>query len=209
MVSRRVLGVALPLAGLVMLASMPAFAVSIDFDDGFSGTSVGAQYAGQGVTFSNATFITNFGLPGSSGPLGIRATDNGGLSNPFQWLEANAVSATFVPDVFMVSIVGIDVGGNGITIKAYDSFVGGTLLDSETIFGTGDGVGEFYTVTSNSVAIKRVEIFQETTTFGDGIILDDLMFSQSQPIPEPSAALLFGVGLLVFARRTRRTLTAA
>jgi hypothetical protein len=198
---------ALLLASVMLLASAPAFAVSIDFDDGTLGASVGAQYSAQGVTFSNADFSTNFGLPGSSGALGIRATDNGGLGNSFAWLEANAVSASFVPDVFMVSIVGIDVGGNGITIKAYDSFVGGALLDSETIFGTGAGVGEFYTVTSNSAAIKRVEIFQETTQFTDGIVLDDLMFSQEVPVPEPGAAMLFAAGLLVVRSATRRRLS--
>lgn len=120
-------------------------ATTINFDDGTALSSVGSFYSGLGVTFSNATWDSNFGAAGSSGTLGIRATSNGGVdSNLFIWTSATPVIALFSSPVSSVGVRGLDVGDNGLRIDAYDAAVGGNLVGTMTVFGTGLGRGQFF-----------------------------------------------------------------
>lgn len=190
------------IAAFVALSPALSFAATttVDFNDGTDGAVVGSFYAAQGVTFSNASWTTTFGLPGSSTPLGIRSTDGG-----FQWFSGNPLIATFSGNVTSVSIVGIDVGANGLQINAYDAISGGSLVGTSQVFGSDVGVGEFYTVGATASLIKRVEIFQVQNVTGDGILLDNLEFTTSA-VPEPASLALVGAGLatLAFVRRRRQ-----
>lgn len=69
----------------VAAVATPAAATTISFDDGTVGTAVGSKYASLGVVFSGTSFTTNYGLPGSSGALGIFSTSDNyrfGSDNP-------------------------------------------------------------------------------------------------------------------------------
>lgn len=163
------------LFAMVLLASVTfaanAQATLIDFEDGTSGTSVGSFYTAQGVEFSNAQWITNT-LAGMSGSMGIRSTSGG-----YTFFQPDAVVITFPAGVPNVSIVGIDVGENGLRMDAYDAAVGGSLLDSDEAYGTAVGVGQYFAVETAGTLIYRVELYQIVNTAGDGILLDDLQFN--------------------------------
>jgi len=182
--------VVLCMAVLLGGAANTASATLIDFDDGTAGLAVGSFYPG--VTFSNTQWTGNLGLPGGSGALGIIPITYDGWE--YHWLEPHAVVATFSAATSSVSIVGLDVGMNGLTLKAYDAAVGGNLIGSSTVYGvTEAGVGEFYTVGLSVPGIMRVEMFQPLDPYGDGILLDD--FSYGTVVPVPSSLLLLVPGL--------------
>jgi hypothetical protein len=178
------------LALLFLLCSTvatPAFAVTINFDDGNAGSIVGSYYSGLGVTFNNASWTTNFGSPGSSGSLGVNASNSG-----FFFLKPNAIVANITSGASSVSITGIDVGFNGLRIDAYDALVGGNLVDYQQVFGTILGGGEFYTLTDSATLIMRVEMYQVQYVENDGVFLEDFSFT---PVPEPATIFLLCAGL--------------
>ena len=178
-----------------------ANAVLIDFDDGVaSGTPVGAFYSGLGVTFSNAGFATFGSLPGGTPPDSILSE----CCFSF-FTEAEAIIATFSFAVTSASITALDLGGNGFAIKAYDATVGGSLVDSDEIFGVGAGVGLFGTASVSGAGIRRLKFFQLLSSFGDGISLDNFEFSSASAAPEPTTLALLALGLagVGFARKRR------
>jgi len=191
---RRFLAVVVMALGWLMCA--PAFAqtVSLNFEDGTSGTAVGSFYSAQGVTFSSAEWIGHGGLAGGSGTLGIR------YPGTYQWGPANPVIATFSTPVSTVSVVGLDIGVQGLVMTAYDAAVGGTQVATQQVAGTDVGVGLFYTLTVASANIRRVEISQLTQEGGDGIVLDDFSFTRAAvapavPVPTLSPGALVGLAL--------------
>lgn len=159
-----------------------AQAVLIDFEDGVSGNSVGSFYAAQGVEFSNATWNgVGSTLPGMSGVLGVTAPGT------FQFFQDNAVVATFPNGVSTVSLVGADVGANGLRIDAYDAVSGGTLIDFDEAYGTNAGVGQYFLVQADAQSIRRIELYQiANNVSGEGIVLDDLQFDSIPLTPVPT-----------------------
>jgi hypothetical protein len=193
-------------AAILLGTSEASQATLIDFDDGSANAPVGAFYSSLGVTFSNATWVSNFGLAGSSGSLAIDA--NGAV----QFTSINPVVATFSSAVSDVSIRGIDVGYNGLRIDAYDATAGGNLLTFATAIGTGAGVGQFYDVSANVGSIRRVEIYQIYAFGGDGIFLDNFSFSSSVPEPSTWAMMVLGfagIGCMAYRRKSKPALMAA
>ncbi|MDJ1174034.1 PEP-CTERM sorting domain-containing protein [Roseofilum capinflatum] len=183
------------MASLVFWVLLPnrSEAALINFDDGVHGEAIDSFYANDGVEFQNAQWVNNHGLSGTSGSFA--------MTNGLIWTSSNPVVATFAPVVSSISIVGIDIGLNGVRIDAYDSSTGGNLIGFDQVFGSSDGVGEFFTLEVNFPTIKRVEIYQPRNIMpSDGILLEDLQFerveevSSPESVPEPSSVL----GVLAF-----------
>lgn len=178
------------LALLASLVALPlqTYAALLNFDDGVAGELIGNQYAAQGISFGNAERVTNFGLAGSSGPYGISAVNAG----TYQWFADNPVQAYFSSAVNTVSLIGVDVGENGLRLEAYDADVGGHLLDFAEVFGTGLGNNQFFTLAVGAAGIKRVAFYQVRNLSIDGIVVDDLRFSA---VPLPTSGLILAAGL--------------
>lgn len=185
-------------------AAVPAHAVTIDFDDGTTG-AVGAYYAAQGVTFSNAEFTGTFGLPGSSGSLGVIAPGT------YAWGLGNAVAGSFSGTASAVSIRGIDVGNAGLRLDVFDA--SDALLAYYEVFGTDVGVGQFFDLAVSAAGIKSFKIYQPAYYGGgDGVILDNFGFTAGGTVPEPAswALLIAGFGLTgAMMRRRRETIVTA
>jgi len=194
------------IASLMCLVGTPtdvqAAPVTINFDGGTVGNSVGATYAGLGVTFSNATFSSTLGgAPPATPPNTIVATVGG-----FNPLASNPIVATFSSAQSMAGITGIDVGADGIRIDAYDAAVGGTLVATQQVFGVGAGVGTFFTIGVAAPSILRVEFYQAANILGggDGVVWDNFTFDNAAAVPEPTSMALFGLTALGFGASFRR-----
>ena len=204
----------LTIAGLLFgwLLALPALAqtVTLNFDDGTAGSLVGGHYSAQGITFQDARWVNmGSGLPGMSGTMGIYHATGG-----FTWGPSTPVIATFAQPASSVSVDGIDVGTQGLVITAFDAPTGGTQLATQQVFGTGVGIGQFYTVTVTGANIRRVEISQVTTGSGDGMLLDNFRVTFAAPAvvtPVPTLELgglaglvaLIMLGTALQRKRTR------
>lgn len=173
-------------------------ATLINFDDGVAGDIIGNRYAGQGVSFTNAERVGNFGLLGASGPYGISAIGS------FQWFADQPVTAYFSDDIGNVSLVGVDVGNNGLRLAAYDALSGGNLVDFDEAFGTNLGNNEFFTLSVTAALIKRVEFYQIQRNSIDGIVIEDLRFENHTALPLPAPLTLMAVGLAGWRLTTNR-----
>ncbi len=176
---------------LVTAMLFPGFsqAALINFNDGAAGDIIGNLYSGLGVTFTNAQRVGNLGLAGSSGPYGMSAVGS------YQWFHANPVIAYFSTDVNQASIIGVDVGNNGLRLDAYDAASGGNLIDFAQAFGTNLGNNEFFTLSVSAASIKRLEIYQIQSISIDGIVIEDLRFSNGTSVPIPASITLMSLGL--------------
>ena len=204
----------LTIAGLLFgwLLALPALAqtVTLNFDDGTAGSLVGGHYSAQGITFQDARWVNmGSGLPGMSGTMGINHA-----TGSYEWGPSTPVIATFAQPASSVSVDGIDVGTQGLVITAFDAPTGGTQLATQQVFGTGVGVGQFYTVTVTGANIRRVEISQVTTGSGDGMLLDNFRVTFAAPAvvtPVPTLELgglaglvaLIMLGTALQRKRTR------
>jgi hypothetical protein len=198
----RIAGFALAFSTFSAAAS--ATPVTIDFDELATNVIVGSTYAGLGVTFEDARASTNFGLAGSSGGIGLAHSSLGFRPQP-----ADPIVAYFDFDVALVSITGIDVGTQGFQISAFDAISGGSLIDQAEVFGPGDGVGSFFTLTVEGSGIRRIE-FSQVIVDGssEGVVFDDFTFDtdSASTVPVPAAlpllaSALAGLGALASRRR--------
>ena len=204
----------LTIAGLLFgwLLALPALAqtVTLNFDDGTAGSLVGGHYSAQGITFQDARWVNmGSGLPGMSGTMGINHA-----TGSYEWGPSTPVIATFAQPASSVSVDGIDVGTQGLVITAFDAPTGGTQVATQQVFGTGNGVGQFYTVTVTGANIRRVEISQVTSPGGDGMLLDNFRVTFAAPAvvaPVPTLELgglaglvaLIMLGTALQRKRTR------
>ena len=194
-------------AGLAGTAAAAHASTTINFDDGTGGNPVDSSYSALGVIFSGATFTGNFGLPGSSGSLGIYSTVRG-----YQFGPDTPILGQFTSAVSSVTIRGIDAGQAGIALDAYDA--ADALLGYAEFFGAGAGVGTFHDLTVSAPGIAGFRVYQPLTTngfngFGDGLVFDDLSFVQATAVPEPASWALMLAGIAGIAAAWRRRPSAA
>lgn len=173
-----------------------ASATLIDFDD-FEGSTttfpIASRYASLGVTFSNARFANVANFTGASGNYGVAAI----ISPTEEPPPTRPIIATFATPVTTASLRGLDVGQRGFRLNAYDA--GHNLVDTQVVFGTGDGVGEFYDLTVHGSLISQVEFsLDHLDSSFDGILFDNLSFT---PVPEPASIVALGLGALAVIRR--------
>jgi hypothetical protein len=205
-VSFRVLLSAIAVA-IGLTSTAYAATVEIDFDELTPGIDVGATYAASGVTFVDARVYSIAGLVGGSQPYGI--VHSALVTEP---VPTNPIKAIFSSDVASVSLTGINVGANGFLLKAFDSQTGGALLDSEQVFGTDAGSGQFFTLTVAAAGIRRVEFSLVQNTINDGLVFDDFSFETAVPLPASLPLFATGVGalgLLGWRRKKKATALAA
>lgn len=187
-----------------IFSSLPSTAsaslISIDFDKGTIGNTVGNFYSELGITFNNTKFVKNFGWPGSSGLIGIA-----GIGGNMDWAfgRLNAIEATFTKPVEYLSINGIDVGSAGMQMDAYDFT--GRLIYTENWYGEtipgGIGTGKWKTMSINfsDPIIARILLYQPSYNKTDGMMFDNLVFQKPDdkaPVPIPASVLILGSGLI-------------
>lgn len=200
--------VSMAVAVLALGSSQTANAVLIDFETLpgggaiAAGTAISTQFASVGVALfdsaSSAPEIFQFSLAGQSGVNAL-----GGQPG-----FTNLIDIWFVAPVSNVSLLGLDIGFNGLILEAFDS--GGISLGSDSLVRPGvDGTGFADLLAVNLAGISHVQIRQMTSSAGDGYLIDDLRFdTSSAPIPEPASMTLLCLGIAGMAFRARKKMSA-
>ena len=203
------------LGSAVLLATAPAGAVTLTFEDLAVGTILSNQYAASGAVFS-ANAFTGPGSSTSGEPwatntdmtiVSSAGTDIGGLGSPTLvsgnilrsfagWLSEDGdasfkVSFTTPVNSFSAAFAGVSTSAD-VTLYAYN---GSSLLGTVSGTATGQFVLSFAAASITSVAVRP-------GSFNDWVGVDNITFA---PVPEPGtyALMAMGVGLLAFRLRGR------
>jgi hypothetical protein len=161
----------------------------IDFDDPLLGNNVllTTQFAAEGVTFDD----TN----GGAFAFGESVRNFAPVIQPVPGSITIDFSQTMLRAGFLVATQQTD----DLTVEV-TAFRNGVLMTSINFV---TGLTETFVGIEDSVeGIDRLMLTAVGPNIGN-FIIDDLRF-QSAPIPEPSAALLFPIGLLLAAHGVRR-----
>jgi hypothetical protein len=192
--------------GIALFSISPVFAVTLNFDDLGTGTTVTNQYGGNGIVFAavpgftvlNNTFGGVVFTPSGSNYLAV--TGNG----TFNFMIGAAPGAV---DFFSFSTLGlINSGGfyNGAIIDAYDT--NGSLITSTTVNPVGPSQFQSSSIVNLiGPGIHEVRFTHINNSSGGGLFgLDDLNFGEVTGVPEPSSMALLSSGLVAFGIAIRR-----
>jgi len=192
-----------------LLASTSASGVTINFDDGIEGNAIGDFYQSLGVTFLNAEWSTNnvdtIYLNGeATAPYSISSISSGRF-----YSSADPMIVQFSTPQTLVQILGVNVGFAGARIEAYDSLIGGSLIDFDEAFGTTEkgqidiGGGflehEEFLLSVAGTNITRIELFRPVHDANDGVHFDNLQFGLI-PVPGPAPLMMLVLGIFYAAR---------
>ena len=206
-----------PIAAVVIistiLVSRADASIILNFNDGSNGAYVGNFYSASGVTFSANTQWSIFISPGeaASGVSGLKIADIAGTN--YRPRSNTPLVATFSTPISDFSIRGVNVGGNGARIEAYDAAVGGNLIGFDENFGIGlgDTNHPLLSVTAEpSTSIRRVHMFQPLDALNEGVLFDNMSFTPIV-VPEPMMPILIAISLAsafgIWRGRSRRLIT--
>jgi hypothetical protein len=177
--------------------SAQAYTLNLDFNDGVAGTSVGATYAGQGATFTNAEFSNlSTGYVPDPASTGLRIVGTGQNLQP---KSSNPLIVVFDQAIREASLIANNVNANGARIDAYDSPVGGNLVTFDQVVGSSGLLNSNFTLSLTGNGIRRLEFYQPFSIESEGVLFDNL---QVTSVPEPNTLPLVIAALtLVLARR--------
>ena len=148
-------------------------------------TPITSQYSGQGVTFSAGLF-SNFA---------------GSAQNFLPTRPGTSITIDFSSSMLRVGFDAVTASTDDLEV-AVSAFSGGTLVSTGTLtFVTGSTVS-FVGIQDSVSGIDRLQL-TAVGTAAHGFLIDNLR-CEAAAIPEPSAALLFPMGLLMAASWIRR-----
>ena len=189
------------------LASANASAVSIDFETLADGAAVTNQFAGAGLTFSNAISLkagislNELEFPPHSGSVVV--SDDGGPMTLLFASPVTKVSAffTYAKPLTLTAWDALDVALDDSTLSLYST---NAALSGDP----GSSPNEFLELVFAS-GISKLTVTGDAG--GGSFVLDDLSFTPTAvPIPEPATAVLMAVALAgLLARRRFAGSTAA
>jgi hypothetical protein len=178
---------------LFLVASCNADLVSISFNDGSSGETIGSFYESSGIVFENAAWA------GTTPSIFI--VD---LSGPWMPTKENPLKGLFTTIVDYVSITAFDVGFNGARMDVYDSTSGGSPLYSAEIPPCTSG-STTATLTAEVPGIRRFELYQPYTNNMEWVGWDNLKFNPilgEPPVANAGEDQIVAAGDIVYLNGT-------
>ncbi|MDO9093097.1 MAG: PEP-CTERM sorting domain-containing protein [Rubrivivax sp.] len=213
----------LAITSALVLAASQASAVTINFDDLATGSTLSNQYAGLGVTFSPNAF-SGPGSSGSGQPWASNtdmtlasvtggAADVGALGSPSlvsgnvlhrynNWLGEDGDPSFLINFSTPVTSVSLDFAGVSGNLYAPDSrlfiYNGSTLLAEVGATLPSSSVAQ---LTLSYAAASITSVAVAMGSYDDWVAVDNLVFA---PVPEPGTYGLMALGLLAVVGAAQR-----
>lgn len=173
-----------------VLASGANAATLINFNDGTTSNDIGTFYSTLGATFLNGEWTdSSAGFTPHPDSTGLRLIGDGA---DFQPKIATPIVVTFSTPMVSVSLIANNVNANGARLELYDSISGGNLITSDQVVGVSGSTNSNFVLSGSGSGILRAVFYQPFSVESEGVLFDNLSFDS---IPEPSASLLFGLGV--------------
>ena len=197
----RVLAV-MTVAGVMIAGARPVAALSIDFETLVDLEMGTAQFAGQGVTFSNTMALVDGSIGGSLNEVDFPPLSGVTVVTPV----GGPMTMVFASQIGSIS--GFFTYTSMVTLSAYSDAAGTNLIGSiSSLFNDNTGTGGEAGSSPNELlqlsGIGLIGSVKITQAPGDGsFTMDDVGAAQ---VPEPATLVLMGSGVAgVWRARARR-----